>query len=67
MSQGWPDTILCPAAVDFDLEYMYIAYLEILALLHLKPKVEECFQLGDNERLEIVGLGISIYLHLGKI
>ena len=26
------------------------------ALLHLKPKAEECFQLGDNDRLKILGL-----------
>ena len=26
------------------------------ALLHLKPKAEECFQLGDNDGLKILGL-----------
>ena len=26
------------------------------ALLHLKPKAEECFQLGDSEGLKILGL-----------
>ena len=26
------------------------------ALLHLKPKAEECFQLGDSDRLKILGL-----------
>ena len=25
------------------------------ALLHLKPKAEECFQLGDSDRLKILG------------
>ena len=26
------------------------------ALLHLKPKAEECFQLGDSNRLKILGI-----------
>ena len=26
-------------------------------LLHLNPKAEECFQLGDSDRLEILGIG----------